>query len=137
MSANSVFSRPNRSSKQKVAWFVLFALLFIQIRVAVGGCLITAYLPAPQQTDQAMQMESSDEPCAGHNSTGKQSCMKHCDQSSNTPKFTFDLPFFAPVVILTSLPMFILTDAGRFDIPTQLIATAGPPLYLRFLRLLN
>ena len=137
MSANSVFSLRNPSAKQKVAWFVLFALLFIQIRVAVGGCLITAYVPAPKQTEQVMQMESSGEPCTDHSSTGKQPCMKHCEQSSNTPKYTFDLPFFAPLVILTSLPMFILAEAGRFDTPTQPSATTGPPPYLRFLRLLN
>jgi hypothetical protein len=63
--------------------------------------------------------------------------MKHCEQSSNTPKFTFDLPLFAALALLLCLPIFILADAGRFDTPAQTRATTGPPLYLRFLRLLN
>lgn len=132
----SVFYRLTPSSKQKVAWFVLFALLFIQIRVAVSGCLVTGYLPAPQTTEQTMQMEPG-EPCTEQSSTGKQPCMKHCEQSSNTPKYTFDLPLFAPLVFLTSVPLFILADAVRFDVPAQPAATTGPPIYLRFLRLLN
>jgi hypothetical protein len=132
----SVFYCLTPSSKQKVAWFVLFTLLFIQIRVAVGGCLVTGYIPAPQKTEQTMQMEPG-EPCTENNSTGKQPCMKHCEQSTNTPKFTFDLPLFAPLVLLTSAPMFILANAGTFETPAQTPATTGPPIYLRFLRLLN
>jgi hypothetical protein len=132
----SVFYRLTPSSKQKVAWLVLFVLLFVQIRVAVSGCLVTGYLPAPQKTEQAMQMEPG-EPCTGHSSSGKQPCVKYCEQSSNTPKFTFDLPLFAALVLLLSLPLFILADAGRFDTPAHSTANTGPPLYLRFLRLLN
>ena len=132
----SLFYRLNSSSKQMVAWFVLFALLLIQIRVAVGGCLVTGYLPAPQKSEQVMKMEPG-EPCPGHSSTGRQLCVKHCEQSSSSPKSTFDLPLFAPAVLLASLPMFILADAGRFDISEQPLATTGPPIYLRFLRLLN
>ena len=137
MSNFSVFYRPTPSSKQKVAWFVLFALLFIQARVAVGGCLISGYLPPPQQAEQVMQMNSADDPCTKHNSVDKQPCMKHCEQSSDTPKFTFDLPLFAPVVLLTSVPLFAVADAASFESPTQPSATTGPPSYLRFLRLLN
>jgi hypothetical protein len=44
-----VFYRLTPSSKQKVTWFVLFALLFVQVKVAVGGCLVSDYLP-PLQT---------------------------------------------------------------------------------------
>ena len=136
MSDFSVFYRLNPSSKQKVAWFVLIALLFIQIKVAVGGCLVADYLPAPQKTEQVMKMEPG-EPCARHSSTGRQLCVKHCEQSSSSPKSTFDLPLFAPALLSASLPMFILADAGRFDISELPSATAGPPIYLRFLRLLN
>ena len=132
----ALFYRLDQSSKQKVAWFVLFALLFIQIRVAVVGCLVTGYLPAPQKSEQAMKMEPG-QPCTEHSSSSKTPCVKHCEQSSNTPKSTFDLPLFAPLVLVTSVPMFILVDAGRFYTHEQSSATTGPPLYLRFLRLLN
>ncbi len=125
------------SSQRKVAWIVLFALLLIQIRVAVGGCLVSGYVPSPQQTEQSMQMKMSSDPCAEHRSPDKQSCMKHCEQSSDTPKFTFDLPLFAPVVLPTSVSLFAVADAASFETPTQPHATTGPPIYLRFLRLLN
>ena len=126
------------SSKQKVAWFVLFALLFIQVRVAAGGCLVLGYLPSPQPAEQVMQMKMSGDPCTEHGSPDTQPCMKHCEQSSDTPKFTFDLPLFAPVVLLTSVPLYAVADAASFGTPTQsTTTTTGPPIYLRFLRLLN
>jgi hypothetical protein len=137
MSNFSGFYRMAPSSKQKVTWFVLFALLFIQARVAVSGCLVSGYLPTPQQVERVMQMEHGGDPCAQHNSPTKQPCMKHCEQSSDTPKFTFDLPLFEPVVLLTILPLLTMADAASFDTLTQSPATTGPPLYLRFLRLLN
>ena len=133
----TVLYRPNTSSRLWMTWFVLFALLFIQVRVAVGGCLISGYLPPSQQTEQVMQMKMSGDPCTEHSSPDKQSCMKHCEQSSDTPKFTFDLPLFAPVVLLISVPLFTVADAASFETPTQSPATTGPPPYLRFLRLLN
>lgn len=129
--------RWTQPSKRRVAWLVLFALLFIQVRVAVGGCLVWGYLPSPQQAESAMQMHASGDPCTEHNSTDKSPCMKHCEQSSDTPKFTFDLPLFAPIVLLTSVLLFAAADAANFETPTQSHATAGPPIYLRFLRLLN
>jgi hypothetical protein len=140
MSNFSVFYRLTPSLKQKVTWFVLFALLFIQARMAVGGCLISGCLPPPQQAEQVMQMKSAGDPCTEHSSPGKPSkqlCRMHCEQSSNTPKFTFDLPLFASVVFLTSVPLFTVADAASFETPTQSPATTGPPRYLRFLRLLN
>ncbi len=108
--------------------------------MAVGGCLVSDYLPPPQQAEQVMPMKSAADPCKEHNSPdkpSKQLCMKHCEQSSNTPKFTFDLPLFAPVILLTSVPLFTVADAASFETPTQSPATTGPPPYLRFLRLLN
>ena len=137
MSNFSTSYRLTPSSERKVAWFVLFALLFIQVRVAVGGCLVSGYLPSPQQMEQSMQMKMSGDPCTEHRSPDKQSCMTHCEQSSDTPKLTFDLPLFAPVVLLTSVPLFAVADAASFETPTQSPATTGPPIYLRFLRLLN
>jgi hypothetical protein len=83
MSNFSVFYRMTPSSKQKVTWFVLFALLFIQARVAVGGCLVSGFLPPPQQAEQIMQMKSGGDPCTEHSSADKQPCMKHCEQSSD------------------------------------------------------
>lgn len=132
-----VFYRLTPSSKQKVTWFVLFALLFVQVKVAVGGCLVSDYLPPLQQAEQVMQMKSGGDPCAEQGSPDKQSCMKHCEQSSSTPKITFDLPLFAPVVLLISVPLFTVADAASFETPTQSPVSTGPPPYLRFLRLLN
>jgi hypothetical protein len=137
MSNFSPFYRLSASSKQRVTWFVLFALLFIQARVAVGGCLVTGYLPPLQQDGQVMQMKGSGDPCTEHNAPDKQPCMTRCEQSSNTPKFTFDLPLFSPVVLLTIVPLFTMAEASSFETPTQSPATTGPPPYLRFLRLLN
>ena len=114
----------------------MFALLLIQVRVAVVGCLVTGYLPASQKAEQVMKMEPG-EPCTEQSTTDKPPCMKHCELSSNTPKSTFDLPLFAPIVFLTSVPMFLFADAGGFYSREQPSATAGPPIYLRFLRLLN
>ena len=137
MSNFSAFYRLSSSSRRGLAWLVLFALLFIQVRVAVGGCLVSGYLPPLQQAEQVMQMKTSGDPCTERNSPDKQPCMKHCEQSSDTPKFTFDLPLFAPVVLLISVPLFTVADATSFETPTQSPATTGPPPYLRFLRLLN
>lgn len=133
----SVFYRLTPSSKQNVAWFILFALLFVQIRVAVSGCMVSGYLPPLRQAEQVTQMKTAGDPCAGHGSPGKLPYMKNCEQSSDTPKFTFDVPHFAPVVLLTILSLFTMADAASFETPTQSPATTGPPLYLRFLRLLN
>ncbi len=120
-----------------MTWVVLFALLFIQVRVAVGGCLVSGYLPPMQQAEQVVQMKTAGDPCTERNLPEKQPCMKHCEQSSDTPKYTFDLPLFAPAVLLTSVPSFTVLDAASFETPTQPPAATGPPLYLRFLRLLN
>jgi hypothetical protein len=124
------------SSSKKVAWLILLALLFIQVRVAVAGCLISGYLPPPQQAEQAMQMGSGCDPCTEHSSSGKQLCTKHCEQSSDTLKLVFDLPFLAPVVLPANASLFT-ADAVNFATPTQVLAVTGPPPYLRFLRLLN
>jgi hypothetical protein len=124
-------------SKRKVTWLVLFALLFIQVRVAVGGCLVSGYLPPLQPAEQLMQMEAAGDPCTEHSSPDKPSCMKHCEQSSDTPKLAFDLPLFAPAVLPAGAPLFTVADAASFATPAQPRATTGPPLYLRFLRLLN
>ncbi|MBU6467625.1 MAG: hypothetical protein KGQ44_00575 [Betaproteobacteria bacterium] len=137
MSYLSVFLNLSPSSKQKVTWFVLFALLFIQVRVAVGGCLVSGYLPIQQPAEQAMQMKSAGDPCAGHGSPDKQSCMMHCEQSSDTLKYTFDLPLFAPAVLPTSVPSFTAANVASIVTPTLVLAASGPPPYLRFLRLLN
>ena len=131
------YRRLTASSQRRVAWLVLFALLFIQVRVAVGGCLVSGYPPPPQQAEPVMQMKSAGDPCTGPNSADKLPCMKHCEQSSDTPKFAFDLPFVVPVALPTSEPLFTVADVSSFETPTQSPATTGPPPYLRFLRLLN
>lgn len=125
------------SSQRRVAWSVLFALLFIQVKVAAGGCLVPDYLPPLQQPEQAMQMRTAGDPCTGHSSPVKRLCIKHCEQSSDTPKSAFDLSLFAPAILPTSAPLFIMADAASFAPPAQPAATTGPPPYLRFLRLLN
>ena len=84
-----------------------------------------------------MQMEAADDPCTEHSSADKLSCIKHCEQGSDTPKLAFDLPLFAPAVLPAGAPLFIVADAASFAAPPQSRATTGPPLYLRFLRLLN
>lgn len=137
MSNFSVFYRLTPSSKQKVTWFVLFALLFIQVSVAVGGCLVSGYLPPMQQAEQVMQMQTAGNPCTALSAADKQPCMKHCEHSSDTPKLTFDLPFFAPVALLNFLPLFMVAEAASFETPTLSPVNTAPPLYLRFLRLLN
>ena len=129
--------RLTATSTKRVAWLVLFVLLFIQIRVAVGGCLISGYLPPSQQTEQSMQMKMSGDSCTEATLPDKQSCMKHCELGSDTPKFTFDLPLFTLVVLLTSVSLLASADAASFETPTRSHATTGPPIYLRFLRLLN
>lgn len=84
-----------------------------------------------------MQMKSAGDPCAEHGSPDKQSCMMHCEQSSDTLKYTFDLPLFSPAVLPTSVPLFTATDVASIVTPTLVLAASGPPPYLRFLRLLN
>ncbi len=125
------------SSQRGVAWFVLFTLLFIQVKVAAGGCLVSDYLPPLQKSEQPMQMKTAGDPCTGHSSPGKQLCIKHCEQSSNTPKYAFDLPLFAPAVVTTGAALFIMADSAGYAPPAQPAATTGPPPYLRYLRLLN
>lgn len=131
------FYRLTTASKRNVTWVVLFALLFIQLRVAVGGCLVSGYLPPSQPAEPLMQMEAGGDPCTEHSSPDKQSCMKHCEQGSDTPKLAFDLPLFAPAVLPAGVRLFAVADAASFATPLQSPATTGPPLYLRFLRLLN
>jgi hypothetical protein len=133
MSHSSTCCRLSASSKQRVSWWVLCALLFIQINVALAGCLITDALPTPQPT---MQMQVG-EPCTEHGSTGQQLCMKHCAQSSDALKLTADLPIFAPAILPSILPLFAVADVVSLEPPEQLTPAAGPPPYLRFLRLLN
>ena len=116
-----------------MSWWVLFALLFIQVKVAVGGCLISDALP-PQP---AMQMQTTGDPCTEHSAPGQQLCMKHCAQNSDALKLPFDLPIYAPAILPSSLPLFTVADVVNLEIPEQPTATAGPPPYLRFLRLLN
>ena len=120
-----------------MSWWVLFALLFIQIKVAVGGCLILDVLPPSQPTEQAMQMNTTGDPCTEHSSQGQKLCMKHCSQNSDALKLTFDLPIFAPAILPSSLPLFTVADVVGLETPEQPTATTGPPPYLRFLRLLN
>jgi hypothetical protein len=136
MSNSSTFCRLSASSKQKVSWLVLFALLFIQVKVAVAGCLISDVLPPPQPAEQLMQMTAG-EPCTEHGSPGRQLCSEHCAQNSDAPKFTFDLPTFAPAILSSNVPLFFVADTASSEISEHPIATAGPPPYLRFLRLLN
>lgn len=134
MSSSSTCCRLSTSTKQKISWWILFALLFIQIKVAVAGCLISDVLPPPELT---MQMQNAGEPCTEHSSPGQQLCVKHCSQNSDALKLTFDLLIFAPAILSSSLPLFTVADVVGLETPEQPTATAGPPPYLRFLRLLN
>ena len=137
MSNKSTCCRLSVLSQRGIAWSVLFALLLIQVKVAVGGCLVPDYLPPLQKSEQGMQMKTAGDPCTGHSSSGKQLCIKHCEQSSNTPSYAFDLPLFAPAVLPAGAPLFIMAASAGYAPPAQPAATAGPPPYLRFLRLLN
>lgn len=82
-------------------------------------------------------MKSAGDPCTERGLPDKQSCMMHCEQSSDTLKYTFDLPLFAPALLPTSVPLFTVVDAASIVTPTLVLAASGPPPYLRFLRLLN
>lgn len=137
MSNFPVFYYPTPSSKQKVAGLVLFVLLFIQLSVAMGGCLVSGYLPPMQQAEKAMQMEVAGNPCANLSSADKQPCMQHCEHSSDTPKLDTHLPFFATVALLNTLPLFMVADAVNFETTPLSPVNTAPPIYLRFLRLLN
>ncbi len=134
MSNSSTCFRLTATSKHKVSWWVLFALLFIQIKVALGGCLVTDALPHPQA---AMQMKTAGAPCTEHRTPDQQLCTKHCAQNSDALKLTFDLPVFSPAILYSVTPLLTVADVASFEISDQLTTTAGAPPYLRFLRLLN
>lgn len=112
-----------------MSWWLLFALLFIQIKVAAAGCLILDVLPPMQ-----MKMIAG-EPCTEH--TDQQLCKKHCAQNSDALKPTFDMPVFSSAILSSDVPLLVVADVVSFEISDQPTATAGPPPYLRFLRLLN
>ena len=118
------------SSKRKVSWWVLFALLFIQIKVAMGGCLISDALPH-------VQMKMPGVSCAGHSQPNSQLCMKHCAQNSDALKLTLDMPVFPPAIFSSGVPLLAKEDIASFEAPGHFTAISGPPPYLRFLRLLN
>ena len=83
-------------------------------------------------------MQTAGDPCTEHSAPGQQLCMKHCAQNSDALKLTFDdLPIFAPAILPSSLQLFAVADVVSSEITEQPTATAGPPPYLRFLRLLN
>ena len=84
-----------------------------------------------------MQMQTAADPCATQNSAEKLPCMKHCAQSADITKFTFYMPFALPAMLLAGLSLFTAADASDLKTSTYPPATTGPPLYLRFLRLLN
>ncbi len=130
-------SRPStfclsESSKRKVSWWVMLALLFIQIKVAIGGCMLMDEL---QPAKQSMQMQTGGVSCAEHDT--QQLCMKHCAHSSDALKLTLDLPVFSPALLPSAAPVFVEADSARIETSDLPAAIAGPPSYLRFLRLLN
>ena len=84
-----------------------------------------------------MKMQAAADPCAVQSSADMQPCMKHCAQSSDITKFIFYMPFVLPAMLLAGLSLFTAADASGLKTSTYPPATTGPPLYLRFLRLLN
>ena len=118
------------TSKRKVSWWVLFALLFIQVKVAMGGCLISDVLPH-------VQMKMSGASCTEHSQPSSQLCMKHCAQNSDALKLTLDLPVFSPAIFSSGVSLLAEEDIADFETHGHFTATSGPPPYLRFLRLLN
>lgn len=84
-----------------------------------------------------MQMQAVADPCAVQSSADMQPCTEHCAQSSDITKFTFYMPFVLPAMILVGLSLFTAADASDLKTSSYPPATTGPPLYLRFLRLLN
>ena len=132
-----VFCRPGTSSRLWMTWFVLFALLLVQIRVATSGCLISGFMSPPRAPERLMQMQTAADPCAVQKPADMQPCMEHCAQSSDITKFTFYMPFVLPAMILAGLSLFTAADASHLKTSAYPPATTGPPLYLRFLRLLN
>ncbi|KXS32714.1 MAG: hypothetical protein AWT59_1177 [Candidatus Gallionella acididurans] len=86
--------------------------------------------------EQLMQMQTAADPCAVQKSADMQPCMEHCAQSSDITKFTFYMPFVLPAM-MAGLSLFTAADANGLKASEYPPATTGPPLYLRFLRLLN
>lgn len=134
MSESSTFRLLSESSKRKVSWCVMLALLFIQIKVAAGGCLVTDALPHPQA---AMQMKTAGAPCTEQSTPDQQLCTKHCAQNSDALKLTLDLPVFSPALLPSAALVFVEADSARIETSDLPAAIAGPSPYLRFLRLLN
>lgn len=126
-------------SKRWTAWVVLFALLFIHVKVAVGGCLVTGTLSSPAvQAAQTDRQSDRGEPCSSLGTPEEQSCLKHCAQSVDTPKSTLDVPGFGQIPLPLPAALFPVTrSVSVAAVSTSPPTSPGPPAYLRFLRLLN
>ena len=131
--------RSFRSARRWPAWLVLIALLFIHIKVAVGGCLVAGALAdATHDALQVGALPDGPNPCSNPGTPTEKACLKHCAQSADTPKPTSDLLAFGPIGWLPVRAVFVAQspETNLFP-PDSRIASAGPPAYLRFLRLLN
>ena len=130
----------NRWLRHAGVWLLLAALLLLQARAAIGGCLL-AYLDLPTQVaaviaENAASVSAADMCCPDGDSAVKV-CGENCREAVSSPSPAIDATLgLAPIDFL--YPSFV--SQPHFECRDVVHAAAtrgtGPPAFLRYLRLL-
>jgi hypothetical protein len=136
------FSRNDRCLRRAGIWVLLAAFLLLQVKAAIGGCLIDAYA----RVDVAAAMTSGNgeavagpaDDCCPRENAPPSTCAEKCAPSASVSATPAD-HVLAVLPVASSAPLVVA--AAPSDDAHAVVRAAGeppgPPPYLRFLRLLN
>ena len=125
----------SQALRRAVCLAVLFAVLLLQVHVALAGCLASAVEPVAVHS---MDMTAG---CDEGDTSAMRACLQQCEQASETPASftahdTSDL--HVPMLCHSRPPELALLAQGHSVVgqAADPLRAKGPPVYLRLLRLL-
>jgi hypothetical protein len=129
-----------RRKQRRWGWLLLVALLFVQAKVAIAGCLLDApYRPSPAMAAAMAQDAAAMDACCPESDSSSARCADDCKPSASVPKPATDHASIVPAFecglrLPDVLPRSSQLSVGPAAAPHP---SDGPPAYLRYLRLLN
>lgn len=140
---NALFSSIHRRGLRTGIAFLLLALLTLQVQVAIASCVMTAPAHAGHAEHAAMMIanagaEVAMAPCCPPDESAAASCAERCRQSvgavpSSDDKLHVVAAFDLSAGVDVPRPLPLVTPPAAAVVRHA----AGPPQYLRYLRLLN
>lgn len=125
-----------RALRKAISVWLSVMLIVLQAHMAFAGCVMK---PIRAASDAAIAVAA--EHCHANEGALKQACLRHCEQAGESPASASehnDYSALAGVSVTALLPyQQTASTPGSGAVAGQAPPAMGPPVYLRFARLLN